>query len=1284
MQKAGAEVSTPLLQTPPTRYAQARQQFVGFVTRESGLLPLVIQVLDGVFLQRPLLRRDLARLSHPGSVRNADVTFVRREDDSECNVYGVEAIVAGGFLFYFDAEINADAKAKGCVPLEGARIRAHPNSDLGVEIKGDQIPPFQVFLTYHRSRKVRDEWLKEMRDAARRSADAGGLSFLAEQPRSRRHEKQKHVLSATQHLLVTDDTVVRIKCATRDEIEQAMTLATPVQDEKAEDRTPFHAYRAPSLPLSEDHAAKPRDRGSTLEEVCKADYMTAKTLMQELKFFDEDRMRSEIIHVFNQFVYVITQFPMVLVFRTINLVPPNWAPYAIFLCNVLIWVLPYVLVNYYAVQQRNRASVTVVIWLYLSIFLGPVVLVILRLARSMKSKDCVPRGTFCMRPSAHLRFNTGNLLYIAGMVIEFCQLSLYNLPSRYFSLGISESSNDEDVDEVDDSLWAKIFNFRAFFWGTIAVICFNFLILVLRVVLEGTARHRLESMSLIWTTVNFVSAPMFVSICTICIQALSCDYSDPDNPRVWRSRDLRCWEGEHQVIACASLTGLSYYLIQVSLLPTATYKESIRNEKFDVLFVPIYLQMHFIVKGLYCFVYVSLFLNDWIRIITLSSLMLFILVMHVVVEPSPLPAINLLRTTFMCGVLWAGVASLLFLSYDPEETVDGTTAQAMLVTVICAGWLLFFGGRMVQFCHNVNGIEMRVEKALLDLKYQNRESISPRVLEPLIAVSLSKHSHKDQTIAMKRVKQVLWLCGWEHKRVQFQAAWFLCNLCERFEEARKDIFYSPYRSLFLQLLYTTDREVRLEAFAAVANLSAVETPSLQRQFLELRMVNPNLKLASMTLVQFFVSELTPDGGLFATFAAMVVCNVARSAEGSDVLRRMDVVPLLTEMMVSDDIYQQRYALQALGNLMCYSTVDDPAFTTSPVLFRLLQLSLSKALKVQEEALRVLINLSVRTEVAKALNSPGVARLLAPLRAETHRNYDKAFQGVRTRFLLLMLNVKGGSRTTMEGTRSGHLNCQVVDVDALRARSSTGLDETEGLLSVSEFDLDEEESGRRCAEAVNIHPSWDVFRHTFVPKDMLPWMQKYMTRADFTPMKLGSETALATWETWPSKMDLFTFQRRSYINTRVHYMSPATQRVIEIPLRSTLPFLDWHLEILRKPSKGQILSILVEPSDPNHQDDSVVKLALVAYKPEAEFVGTDYFIYRWKASLASCMDSTLFFFAGSIVITVGTDSSNQVRQKNPIGGVPLSFVSRQQPPEVRRRPKLMRDLPDSGSTSLEEV
>lgn len=1254
----------------------SHQLFVGYVKDREHLKPVVVQNMDGTFLRRNFTRRDLIRLEGTHQWLEADIG-IRHDDDHVFTMHGCQITRGGGFVFYFHTRNEDDRYPIGCIPLEGAQIEAGQESpSTSVSIAGEQIPLFSITLI---SDTEGDRSLLQQLTRMSRHAEDGGLTFLTgiSKKSHRAADNPQHVLSAAQHLLVSDHSIVRIKGAVEHEavgpadelsrtsnspppstggssLQSRSRSASPVP--KAAPRTGMDALlmgdstagfepgsdrkeegdmegddsyadfsmdtvdEALSSPLSTVAESGGRERANARFDDLPDPIEASNRLIADLKYFIENPRLNDTLHLFNIWIYVLTQLPMVLVAQTTFRKRKAYTPYLIFVANVLIWVSPHLLIRFYARTRTDGASVTIVFWAYLSIFLGPVVWVILRLARNMKSKDCVPQGTFCMRPSAHLRCATGNLLYIFGMVVEFFQLSIYNLPARYFNFeddGVNGGEGDDEEDMNDESsLVSVVLNYNYMFWGVMVIIIFNFSIIVCRITLEGTKRHRLEAIDALWAIVNFVSAPMFVSICTICIQALSCDYSE-DPPVLRRDASIVCWSGYHQGLAHCALTGLSYYLTQVSLLPTATYKESIRNESFDVLFVPIYLQMHFIVKGLYCFIYVSLYQFDWIRVPVLTGLTLFILLLHTNVTPSPLPAINMLRTTFMCGILWAGVVSMLFMAYNPQGSA--VSIRVFLITCICVGWALFFCGRLTQYWHSTDSIELRVDKALVNLKYQNRDIISPRILEPLIAVSLSKDP-KDSDIAKKRCKQILWLCGWEHKRVQYQAAWFLCNVAERFEESRHDILYSPYRSLFLQMLNSEEPQVHLETLAALVNISSVEDPALQHQFVKLRWVTRDLKLTEESLLKRFVLEMDLTKGLKATFKAMICCNVARTTEGCAVLQGLGAMGRLVQLAVSDSILNQQFSLRALGNMLCMSELYDPLLTTTPVLYRLLQLARSKALLVQSEALRVLVNLSAQEEIALALAADPVKDILKPLKEAVLYNESASFIKVRMRFVMLMMNV--------------YLNDAHVNHYRPAADEMLLVDEAQYMRYVqtkkSLADMAKLPTAAETERLMLVPPEWKPFFEQYVPKVLYRFARALVQGGSFRPLRLQVEAAQVTWDVWPSKIDHFTMQRKFAILTHLEHLSSSAEKVIKVPFRTPFWFLEWRLEVLQDSKNGTISKVEVGDGVDDRTGENV-KVAQFTYDCDEGFEGTDYFIYRWTGGWKRY--DSVFQVTGSVLVTM---------------------------------------------------
>ena len=88
---------------------------------------------------------------------------------------------------------------------------------------------------------------------------------------------------------------------------------------------------------------------------------------------------------------------------------------------------------------------------------------------------------------------------------------------------------------------------------------------------------------------------------------LQCDYSLTP-PALVQNDTILCWDKEHTNMAICALLGLAVFLIQMTLLPSGTFKETIIfDNELDLMFVPVYLQAHFLLKAIFCGVYVSFY-----------------------------------------------------------------------------------------------------------------------------------------------------------------------------------------------------------------------------------------------------------------------------------------------------------------------------------------------------------------------------------------------------------------------------------------------------------------------------------------------------------------------------------------------------------------------------------------------------------------------------------------------------------------------------------------------------
>lgn len=93
-------------------------------------------------------------------------------------------------------------------------------------------------------------------------------------------------------------------------------------------------------------------------------------------------------------------------------------------------------------------------------------------------------------------------------------------------------------------------------------------------------------------------------------------------------------------------------------------------------------------------------------------------------------------------------------------------------------------------------------------------SVHPRVLEPLIALTLSTDP-ADWEIAKKYIGQLVWLISYPNVRVQFQSTWGLANLCLNDDDARVKIHEAGGTKALFEWYTDMEFVVQLETLAAM-------------------------------------------------------------------------------------------------------------------------------------------------------------------------------------------------------------------------------------------------------------------------------------------------------------------------------------------------------------------------------------------------------------------------------------------------------------------------------------
>ena len=227
---------------------------------------------------------------------------------------------------------------------------------------------------------------------------------------------------------------------------------------------------------------------------------------------------------------------------------------------------------------------------------------------------------------------------------------------------------------------------------------------------------------------------------------------------------------QHGRMVMASFAGLAIYLPQATLLPSGTYKETMRNKKIDVLYVPLYLQAHFLLKALFCTIYAIHSKNEIRRTAMLLLISLALLLLNEFVEPCSVRSINVLRTITLACCVWVGMVSLLALIIsDPVDTT-------WLFSAILSGWACLISEKVARLSRH-HSISYNVLKAINDLQLQELEAttIHPRCLEPLVALSNSL-VEEDIKATLNFVPVLVKLLWHNSSRVRFQACWCLTNL----------------------------------------------------------------------------------------------------------------------------------------------------------------------------------------------------------------------------------------------------------------------------------------------------------------------------------------------------------------------------------------------------------------------------------------------------------------------------------------------------------------------------
>ena len=532
---------------------------------------------------------------------------------------------------------------------------------------------------------------------------------------------------------------------------------------------------------------------------------------------NESRFCSLKLDTLFRLLKVFSAYPFVIVISTLNV--SNFHPILrsitfIRLMNLMIYVIPFLFVDV-LLSKTNSLNIQILyIGIYISVYLIPVGYVVAQKLNVSSSTSKIEDGTFCFRPASSVRPSFANLVTIQGFVMEFMQHVLFCCP-----LGIFAEEKASTVEDLPPFL-----PYLVYFWGAILAVFLCGLIIVLNTVLRGKTHYRFtNNIPLMWFFLYSTGGNGFISCVTVLFMALWCDYDVEGPPVLVQDSNIICWETLHTRMAVAALICLAVFLIQFTLLPSGTYKETIRN-KLDIIFVPVYLQAHYLLKAIFCGVYVNFYNDDWTRIITLTVINILILLLNSKMKPCSVQSVNIYRNAyFMCAVL-AGFQSLNYIANREINNFtekEVSSQRSLFISTLFTNMTFVCIGMCVYHVYSIRSTKYQIARVFLDLEWQVSKggTVDPRIMEPLISLTLKEDDDESLTIAKTYIEQLVWLLSYPNMRVQFQSAWALANLAIVDEDARLQIHRANGTKSLFEWYMDMDFVVQLETLAALVNLT---------------------------------------------------------------------------------------------------------------------------------------------------------------------------------------------------------------------------------------------------------------------------------------------------------------------------------------------------------------------------------------------------------------------------------------------------------------------------------
>lgn len=600
----------------------------------------------------------------------------------------------------------------------------------------------------------------------------------------------------------------------------------------------------------------------------------------------------------------------------------------------------------FVLSQFNSLSVQrVAIGFYILLYLFPVAYVVFSKVKVSSSTSKIEEGTFCFKPARVVRVTQANFYALFGFVMEWIQHILYVLP-----LGIVAG---EEATKLSD--FPPYLPFEFYFWASVASTFICGLIIILNAVLKEELHYKFQNSYVVWFFVVNVGSPMFVTIVTILFMSLWCDFGN-DPASLIQDPNIQCYGDKHIVMARAGLTAFVIYIIQHTLLPSGTFKETMRDNDLEIMFVPVYLQAHYLLKAIFCGVYVYFYHDNFVRVIALTLINMCLLGLNNYMKPCSVSWVNLLRDGFFVHATLSGIISLNYLAFPENSSTKG-----MVISTLASTVLFSTVGLYGYYKYTLRSTEYAIASSFLDLEWQVSRGgsvVHPRVLEPLISLTLSG-DESDKEIAKKYIGQLVWLISYPNLRVQFQSAWGLANLALLDADAREKIHNANGTKTLFEWYIEMEVIVQLEMLAAMANLS-------------LSMNVADDMVSRFKCIPFFIELVNSNKMKHAQFSAIALANLARKEQYREMIRKHGGIQALVGCILSHDYQKRRHGSRALANMALSPTIEiQQVFESKGLIDRILKMALRKEVETQMEVVALIRNLSCHARLRPILLDRGI-------------------------------------------------------------------------------------------------------------------------------------------------------------------------------------------------------------------------------------------------------------------------------------------------------------------------